>query len=316
MKAQFFIYTRGFSIENDYRLMYIPASDFCPDTIRKYFLGQVRGAINIETYSGDLKEPRWLFSHKGDMVLWGMAIMNNVLSEENTSDYTGRSVRGFFGFVTKFGTYDTLPFDIRYFRKMYASLVSPLWSASKDNFRKKGVWCDDSFDGFETITATTSSSIQINVNPSRVVIWGKDYSIVDLLSNALSLSGETTMITGLAETGHAYNPDYHYLNAQVDGVTSNEDTFYKPVIQPEDIPTQQKSNNNGDERSITTIDSSKKVYRPRRNLPRMLAILLLLAIAGMCMKGIKKSKPSTSSGEQVSCEKTLDSTKIPTMTHK
>ena len=69
--------------------------------------------------------------------------MNNVLSDENTEDYTGRGVRGFFGMLLKDGTFEALPLGIQYFKTIYKTLVAPLWFASKEDFKKKGIAVPD-----------------------------------------------------------------------------------------------------------------------------------------------------------------------------
>ena len=77
MDAQYFVYTRGHDIANDYKLLFSPSEDFCPSDVRKYFLVQVRGLINLDSYIGNLEEnPRWILSKKNGYILWGVGTMN------------------------------------------------------------------------------------------------------------------------------------------------------------------------------------------------------------------------------------------------
>lgn len=293
MDAQYFIYTRGYLAENDYKLMFSPSEDFCPNEIRQFFRQQVRGAINVETYEGTLMTPRWLFSRYHGMVLWGMAVMNSIIGDNNTDDYTGRGVRGFFGMVIKDGSFQDLPFGMEYFKKVYDSLVAPRWMFGKEDFRQNGIPVDNDF-GAEVITPHETSSICINTNPKRTVIWGNGHSEIEYLEAAAASRGDTSFITGLSDVAHAYDQNYHYLNALVQGVIVNEDKSFVPpiIVEPKDR----------DVIKIETQDASKKAFCPKTTLMRVIGLVVMLVIVGMCIRGGKKSKHSMSSGEKTKVE--------------
>ena len=306
MTAQFFIYTRGYSVENDYKLMYSPSSDFCPDDVRQYFRQQVRGAINIETYEGDLSSPRWLFSRYQGFVLWGIAIMNNVLSDENTEDYTGRGVRGFFGMLLKDGTFEALPLGIQYFKTIYKTLVAPLWFASKEDFKKKGIAVPDLGEHEEVITANDTLSASINTNTEKTIIWGEEHSFNDLLGAAMFVNNNVSIISGLNEAAHAYDHSYYYMNAFVRGIHTTEEKKYK--IPTETVQHQKKET---DSKGVTIIpEMPKKDYRLKNSLLRAIVIIMTIAVVSMCIRGIKKSKNLNSSGDKATIEQSMTNPQV------
>lgn len=301
MNAQYFIYTRGHSTENDYKLMFSPSEDFCSKETIQFFRQQVRGAINIETYEGTLMSPRWLFSRYHGMELWGMAIMNSVIGDENTDDYTGRGVRGFFGMVMKEGALNELPIGLDFFRKMYKDLVAPRWFNSKEEFKQIGISVDIPF-GPEVIRPQDYSSIGINIDPERTVILGNDHSDIEYLNAAFATNSDTSIIIGLSESAHAYDHNYHYMNARVLSISEKEEKRYA-IVPPQTEVTSKKST------LIRVPDEPKKAFRPKKNMSRLIILLVLLAIVGMCIKGTKKSKHSTSSGEKTIMEQSESSQK-------
>lgn len=300
MNAQYFIYTRGHLAENDYTLMFAPSKDFCPNEIRQYFRQQVRGAINIEMYEGTLMTPRWLFSRHNGFILWGMAVMNSVISDENSTDYTGRGVRGFFGMILKDEPIDRLPISLDFFRRVYGNLVSPRWFNGKEDFKQFGIAVHEDL-GTEWIEPQKVDSIAINCNPERTVIWGEEHSEIEYLSAVLATNDDTSFITGLSEKAHAYNHEYLFMNALVQGVSNYEEKKYS--LTNDVVIINNHGNGKGGGRGIVP----KKVSRPKMQLIRIIVVLLMVAIVGTCIKGAKKSKHSTSSGEKTKVEQSKDS---------
>lgn len=300
MDAQFFIYTRGHLAENDYTLMFAPSEDFCPSDTRQYFRQQVRGSINIEMYEGTLMSPRWLFSRHGGFVLWGMAIMNSVISNVNNTDYTGRGVRGFFGMVFKDEKCVELPIALDFYKSIYGELVSPRWYNGKEDFKQIGIAVDEEF-GTEVIKPCNDDLIAINYDPERTVIWGDGHSEIEYLSAALATNKETSFITGLSELAHAYDHKYFFMNALVLGVSVYEEKHHS---RSHDEKSEEDKVKGGSEIKKPVVP--KKVSRPKMQLPRVIAVILMLAIVGMCFKGTKKSKHSTSSGEKTQMEQSED----------
>lgn len=287
MEAQYFVYTRGFDIANDYKLMFSPSVDFCPDEVRKHFLKQARGVINIEQYQGSLDSPRWLFSRFHGYSLWGMGIMNSKLCETANIDYTGRAVRGFFGFVIKNNTFTELPFDISFWKKFYLTHVSPLWEVSKENFKQKGIFVEVAFEHYHCIRPNIIEH-QLNIQLNKTVIWA-NLQEKDMFSTAMAITSDISCVSGLSERAHAYNHDYCYFNAIVDGITETESRIY--------------SGNEEDDASdlITTDEKPKKDYRPMMIIAVTAAVIMLLTIV-LFLKKNRSSAPSSLGGIEMKKE--------------
>ncbi|WP_303207764.1 hypothetical protein [Bacteroides oleiciplenus] len=224
MKAQYFIYTRN--SENDYKLVFSPSDDFCPPETRKFFLMQARGSINIDTYPSNLDNPRWLFSRQGNLTLFGTGLMNSALSAECNTDYTGTPVRGFFGILFDNTSINCIPFDIEFFKEIYAKHIVPLWNTSKDEFKKKGVDIDIEFERFNTIEAT-NFNLPLNTNNYKSVILGNSVKENELMAEAMATINDVSVITALDDKLHAYDSKYRYMNAIVIGVDIREERIHK-----------------------------------------------------------------------------------------
>ena len=123
--AQFYIYTR--TKELDYRAIAIPSEDFCSKEDRLAFRHEIQGVIDVETYVDELNEPRWFYSKRKNLALFGIGVMNKELSDTCYTDYVGTPIRGFFGVVFKIGEAIELPYDKEFFRKVYKKYVEPIW---------------------------------------------------------------------------------------------------------------------------------------------------------------------------------------------
>ena len=294
MDAQLFIYTRGYLTENDYKLMYYPSEDFCSEKVRKFFRNQAKGAINTEKYPGFLDEPRWLFSRYKGMVLWGMAILNKKLCPENPmkgTDYTGREVRGFFGMVVKDGSFDGLPFDINYFKKLYLEYVIPSWSLSKESFRHGGVFTPQDFSAYEMITAKSELSSLLNSEFESTFILSNSISNREYLSAVLSTNKDISLITNLHAREHAFDHSFYYCNATVVGVQTSVKKIYTNVNHTDD-------NESGLENRPVYVEPEqpKKVLRLR--VIRAIIVVSFIILVAMLTKRCKNSL----SGEQIMTE--------------
>lgn len=214
--AQYFVYTRN--RDNDYKLVYAPDDNFCPPDIRRYFLKQSRGVINIESFSGSLEEPRWLISRKGKYILFGVGVMNKILGAENNTDYTGTPIRGFFGMII----YDDnglvkVPYDINFYKDLYKAIIDPIWGCSREDFKYKGVVVEQDVDNYGYLTASTSG-IELNTSDKKAVILPIGTSVPDIIGSILSTPVDCSFVSGLTDKEHAFAEDYCYLNSTVIGV--------------------------------------------------------------------------------------------------
>lgn len=227
MDAQYFVYTRGHDIANDYKLLFSPSEDFCPSDVRRYFLVQARGLINLDIYIGNLEEnPRWILSKKNGYILWGVGTMNKKISSVNNTDYANRAVRGFFGIIAKESTVSTLPFDLSYFEQFYGKCVVNLWTVSKEEFKKKGVVADDCYESCKSISAH-NSNLSLNTDEGKTIIWEDSITPEEFFASALALKGDFSCVYGLEEKSHAFNHDYRFYNVIVKGEKNKEEKTYK-----------------------------------------------------------------------------------------
>lgn len=214
--AQYFVYTRN--RDDDYKLVYAPDDNFCPPDIRRYFLKQSRGVINIESFSGSLEEPRWLISRKGKCILFGIGVMNRILGTENNTDYTGTPIRGFFGMIiNEDNGLVKVPYDINFYKDLYKTIIDPIWGYLRENFKFKGVVVEQDIDNYRCLTASTSS-IELNTSDKKAVILPISTSVPDIIGPILSTPVDCSFVSGLADKEHAFAEDYCYLNATVIGV--------------------------------------------------------------------------------------------------
>lgn len=264
MNAHLFIYTR---IKNvDYQAIISPPEAICPKSARKQFLTQARGIINVEQYDDPLTEPRWLYSKIDNLLLWGVGILNKELNEDVFKDFAGRPVRGFFGIIIDVTKQDpTLPFDLNFFKQLYSTYIVPIWDLELDAFKKSSVTADFDIDLF-TCISKQSSQISLNTDSNRTNLLG---SIIptDAFSAALSLSDNTSIVTGFSSKAHAYAHEYLYLNAIVAGVDNPEFRAHKKFTPPSP-PTP----------PITHPSLPKKAYRLSLILGGILALAILLMI--------------------------------------
>lgn len=81
----------------------------------------------IKAENSQLIAPSWALVKKEGYILWGIAILNNVLGNQSYDD-DARPVRGFFGFISD-TPISRLPYDISYFKTLYATYVAPIWDS-------------------------------------------------------------------------------------------------------------------------------------------------------------------------------------------
>lgn len=214
--AQYFVYTRN--RDDDYKLVYAPDDNFCPPDIRRYFLKQSRGVINIESFAGSLEEPRWLISRKGKYILFGVGVMNKILGAENNTDYTGTPVRGFFGMIVREDNgLVKVPYDINFYKDLYKAIIDPIWGCLREDFKFKGVVVEQDIDNYRCLAASTDG-IELNTSDKKTVILPVSTSVPNVIGSILSAPVDCSFVSGLADKEHAFAEDYCFLNATVIGV--------------------------------------------------------------------------------------------------
>lgn len=272
MNAQYFVYTRN--SDNDYKLVYAPNEEVCSKEDRLFFIKQARGCINIDAYGGSLNKPRWLISIRNKTLLFGFGINNSQLSTENVTDYTGTPVRGFFGMVIKIENDElSVPFDIEYFKLFYLKYISSVWYASREEFKYIGVSVESDSNQYFYLEPK-AHNININTNNSKTVILGNEYSIETIIEEILYLKKDISFISGLFDKQHAYNIEYCYMNALVDGIDCREE---RSIVIPHPSPNPNPNPN--------PIIVSKKKNRINLILVFMILIIaLIILVCKTCQK--------------------------------
>lgn len=305
MNAQYFVYTRN--RDNDYKLVYAPDDDFCPPEIRKYFLKQSRGVINIESYSGSLDEPRWLISRKGNRILFGIGVMNRIIGVDNNTDYTGTPIRGFFGVVIN--AEDNLvkvPFDIQFYKDLYKNKIDPIWNSVREDFKFKGVEVTQDFNVYKCVDASTIS-IELNTIEKKTVVLPISISLADVIGSVLSLSADCSFVSGLSDKEHAYSDDYCFHNATVIGI----DERVEKVKVNADI-TRDHRDGITQYGGITGDDTikpipPKKAFRPKLVMVIVLLVIVVIVLLCKTCQGNQTSQDPLISGDIVQ----IDSINLP-----
>lgn len=291
--AQYFVYTRN--RDNDYKLVYAPDDAFCPADVRKFFLKQARGVINVESYSGTLDEPRWLVSRKGKYLLFGIGVMNRVLGTENNTDYTGTPVRGFFGMVVADGNDIRLPYDIRFFIDLYRMVVDPVWGCLREDFKFKGVYVKQDFDSYECLTAK-DCDMCLNTSEQETSILPAGVKVQDVIKGILSLSADCSFVSGLNEKEHAFADEYCFMNATVTGVDERVDkSREKKEIPGRKMPSDAVEPEL-EERELRPLPP-KKASRPKLMVLIGLLVVIILLMLGRACHGCVTSPDPLISGD-------------------
>lgn len=135
MRIQHYCYTRAKFL------------DYCvfsePDNMPKYASKEIQAkALSImDALDSKLNIPKWILVKTHDYIFWGTCCLNRILSDEYNCDYSGTSVSGMFAVViTEYSENEVmLPYDIKYFRKLYEQEVSMFWNqneAHKNNIHE------------------------------------------------------------------------------------------------------------------------------------------------------------------------------------
>ena len=300
--AQFYIYTR--TKELDYRAIAIPSEDFCSKEDRLAFRNEIQGVIDVETYVDELNEPRWFYSKRKNLVLFGIGVMNKELSDTCNTDYVGTPIRGFFGVVFKIGEIIDLPYDKEFFRKVYKKYVEPIWNVEygDDNAKQKIIEVEQSdIDGTYLKIVPQDNHISLNEQVGKCAILGK-IDCVKVFQQALYNETELSVVTGLNNRNHAYAKEakYKFLNALVNGIDVREEQETIKPITKQEHPTQ--TNYQPSEIS----QKSKKDNRQKLVvLGTIVAFIAVALIIGRCSRSNPTSPQKSVSGDTVKTTKAM-----------
>lgn len=300
--AQFYIYTR--TKELDYRAIAIPSEDFCSKEDRLAFRHEIQGVIDVETYVDELNEPRWFYSKRKNIVLFGIGVMNKELSDTCNTDYVGTPIRGFFGVVFKIGEIIDLPYDKEFFRKVYKKYVEPIWNVEygDDNAKQKIIEVKQSdIDGTYLKIVPQDNHISLNEQVGKCVILGK-MDCVKVFQQALYNETELSVVTGLNNRNHAYAKEakYKFLNALVNGVDVREEQETIKPITKQEHPRQT---------NYQTSEIPKKSKKDNRQklvvLGTIVAFIAVALIIGRCSRKNPTNPQQSVSGNTVKATKAM-----------
>ena len=294
--AQFYIYTR--TKELDYRAIAIPSEDFCSKEDRLAFRHEIQGVIDVETYVDELNEPRWFYSKRKNLVLFGIGVMNKELSDTCYTDYVGTPIRGFFGVVFKIGEAIELPYDKEFFRKVYKKYVEPIWDIEygDDNARQKIIEVEQSdLDGTYLKIVPQDNHIFLNEQVGKCAILG-EMDCGKVFQQALYNKTDLSVVTGLNNRNHAYAKEakYKFLNALVNGVDVREEQETIKTITGQEYSTS------------TKFQVSENPIKPKKDHRLKLIVLGTVAtfiaaalIVGRCRKNNQMNPQKSVSGDTV-----------------
>ncbi len=163
-----YIYTR--TKYHDFRLVTSKSICAIPEYIKQIFHDVACTMINVD--DKQLREPSWALVRKDGYTLWGMAILNEFLSEKN-QDKTGRPVRGFFGFISD-NQISSLPYSISYFKEIYKTYVMPIWDSPLQSNQVDCLLPTISGDEFITKSTLLSRNINVELETCRIFPYGSD----------------------------------------------------------------------------------------------------------------------------------------------
>lgn len=294
--AQFYIYTR--TKELDYRAIAIPSEDFCSKEDRLAFRHEIQGVIDVETYVDELNEPRWFYSKRKNLALFGIGVMNKELSDTCYTDYVGTPIRGFFGVVFKIGEAIELPYDKEFFRKVYKKYVEPIWDIEygDDNARQKIIEVEQSdLDGTYLKIVPQDNHIFLNEQVGKCAILG-EMDCGKVFQQALYNKTDLSVVTGLNNRNHAYAKEakYKFLNALVNGVDVREEQETIKTITGQEYSTS------------TKFQVSENPIKPKKDHRLKLIVLGTVAtfiaaalIVGRCRKNNQMNPQKSVSGDTV-----------------
>ena len=132
MEIQHCCYTRGNSL--DYGFFSCPGnmSSRTQNLIRKKVLSV------IDEMDCRLATPKWMLLKCGNTIIWGVCCWNRLLAQKKYCDYSGTPVSGFFSVVITDTNLSAvrLPFDICYFKQLYALEVEASWEQQESHSNK------------------------------------------------------------------------------------------------------------------------------------------------------------------------------------
>lgn len=218
-----FCYTRTQNI--DYRNIYGVDASVCPQSIQDIFLSRISALLN-NTADENLNNPIYVYFRQEDIVLFGIACLNSVLSTENCLDKTKGRVRGFFGVIEKTSLgLDSIPFSLDYYITMYEKYIAPKWNSFTFHYNEN-IELDIPIDVSDSvIKPIAGSSLNSNLNICRVFLSPRLSK--NLLSEALAYKGNMSIAIGISNKEQVTEDIFPLMNATL---KNDECRSYEDVL--------------------------------------------------------------------------------------
>ena len=204
-----FCYTRTKNI--DYRNIYGVDASICPQPIQDMFLGRISALLN-NTADKDLKDPVYVYFRQDDLILYGIAWLNSVLSADYGLEKTNGRVRGFFGIIERTNdVVQTIPYSLDFYIKLYEKYIVPKWSSFTFHYNENielGIPIDVSDSVIKPIAG---SSLNSDLNICRVFLSPRLSN--NLLSEALAYKGNMSIAIGISNNEQVTEDNISLMNA-------------------------------------------------------------------------------------------------------
>ena len=204
-----FCYTRTKNI--DYRNVYGVDASICPQPIQDIFLGRISALLN-NTADENLKDPVYVYFRQDDIILYGIACLNSVLSADYCLEKTNGRVRGFFGIIEKVNDVaQAVPYSLDFYIKLYEKYIVPKWSSFTFHYNENielGIPIEVSDSVIKPIAG---SSLNSNLNICRVFLSPRLSS--KWLSEALAYKGNMSIAIGISNKEQVTEDNFPLMNA-------------------------------------------------------------------------------------------------------
>lgn len=204
-----FCYTRTKNI--DYRNVYGVDATICPQPIQDIFLGRISALLN-KTADENLKDPVYVYFRQDDIILYGIACLNCVLSADYCLEKTNGRVRGFFGIIEKVNDVaQAVPYSLDFYIKLYEKYIVPKWSSFTFHYNEN-IEISIPIDVSDSvIKPIAGSSLNSNLNICRVFLSSRLSK--NLLSEALAYKGNTSIAIGISNKEQVTEDNFPLMNA-------------------------------------------------------------------------------------------------------
>lgn len=204
-----FCYTRTKNI--DYRNVYGVDASICPQPIQDIFFGRISALLN-KTADENLKDPVYVYFRQDDIILYGIACLNSVLSADYCLEKTNGRVRGFFGIIEKTNDVaQAVPYSLDFYIKLYEKYIVPKWSSFTFHYNENIELSIPIDVSDSVIKPLAGSSLNSDLNICRVFLSPR--LSAKWLSEALAYKGNMSIAIGISNNEQVTEDNFPLMNA-------------------------------------------------------------------------------------------------------